>query len=112
MKKDVLVTKHFCDVCGAESESWNCCDHCAKDFCYDCRKKHMVEYTHSVFFSGSSDGRYCLECDNTLAHNGDKRHAAYKVVESLKRENKGFYVDFKERAEAAEKAVKSFSSKR
>jgi hypothetical protein len=108
MKKQMLEIKHFCDICKKESNEWNCCNNCGKNICYECKKTEAKEYTHSVWASGSGDGLYCLQCDQELIVSGNAKHAAYRTIESLKRESNGFYTDFKSRAEKAELKLKSF----
>ena len=109
MIKEVAIKKYFCDICGNDSEKWNACDNCEKSICYDCQKIHMKKYPHSVWASGSGDGQYCNECDAMLSKNGNKRHAAYRLIQSLRNESKGFYEDFKSRADNAEKAIKDLN---
>ena len=109
MIKQTIVAQHFCDVCGKESSAWALCVHCGKNICYDCKPSNAKEYTHSVWASGSGDGMYCLECDAELSKNGNKLHAAYRLIKSLKNESNGFYADFKARADKAEQTIKSLS---
>lgn len=78
--------------------------------CYDCKKKHGVEYNHAVYFSGSNDGFYCKPCDATLACNRtDKRHNAYEAIVLLKEELHTWNKQFKKRQEKAEELVRSFA---
>ena len=109
MIKEVTISKYFCDICGKGAEQWNSCDNCGKSICYDCQPSRMKRYAHAVSASGSGDGQYCVECDAMLTTNGDKRHAAYRLIQSLRNESKGFYDDFKSRADAAEKAIKEIN---
>jgi len=105
MKKEVMVEKTFCDVCGKEASGYQKCMSCGKDLCYDCYKTSAVGYTHGVHFGGSGDGIYCLECDEKLLKSGDKLHAAYRVIKSLRNEVSGFYADFEKRAKEAEERL-------
>lgn len=107
MKKTITVEQSFCDVCGQESSGYTTCDSCGKDFCYECKKTEAIEYAHAVFFSGSGDGLYCIDCDAKLRQNGDKKHAAYRAIQSLRHENKAWSEDFKKRAENAMDRLKA-----
>jgi len=95
-----------CDGCGAKAQYGIACDSCAKDFCFECGRTKVKEYPHSVHCSGSGDARYCIECDQRLAREGDKRQAKYLVIERLRNESKAYWDDFKRRADAAEQAIK------
>ena len=107
MIKQVLISQHFCDVCEKESYQWSLCTNCGKNICHNCQPANAKNYTHSVWTSGSGDGMYCLECDAELAKNGNKLHAAYRLIQSLRNESNGFYADFKDRADKAEETIKS-----
>ncbi len=108
MKKIVSKQTHFCDMCGKEDDYPHVCMNCGKEMCYDCRKKHGVEYTQGVHFSGSGDGYYCKECDLKLTTNGkDKLHAAYRAITSLRLENKAYWNNFEKRSKEAESTLQS-----
>ena len=107
MKKQVMVEKAFCDVCGKEASGYSNCIICGKEFCYECGDKESIEYRHSTCCSGSGDGRYCLECDKNAMKSGDKLHAAYRQILSLRNEASGFYSDYNERSKKAEETLKA-----
>ena len=109
MKKQVTVEQSFCDVCGKEASGYKKCDCCGKEFCHDCRKVEAKEYAHSVHCSGSG-GLYCLECDNKLRGGDDKLHTAYRKIEALRNEAKGWSDDFRKRCDRAESEVKELIS--
>ena len=104
MKETVSVEQIKCDFCG--EDAWNGCLHCGKDICYECRKTHAKEYSHGVYVGGSGDGVYCNDCDNELKRGNNPLHAAYRKIEALKNEAKGFYAGFKVRSEEAERVLK------
>ena len=86
MKKKVTIEKDFCDVCGKEASGYTKCDSCGKELCYECGETELKEYNHAVHFQGSSNGKYCHECDAKLLANGDKKHAAYRKIAALRNE--------------------------
>lgn len=106
MKKTVQKEISVCDICGSEQE-WliQHCDNCDKAICYECRSKRgaMVEYRHGIHTGGSGDGNFCLECDDKLTKSPTPMFAAFKAIERLRTEERAWYADFKERANAAEK---------
>ena len=102
MKKEVTIVKSFCDTCGKEASSYSNCDHCGKELCYDCAKLELKDYKHAVSFSGSGDGSYCLACDAELIVTGNRKHSAYRKIESLRNEAASFYADHAKRAKKAE----------
>lgn len=106
MKKTVEKETTFCDVCGKEYPYCDVCLSCGKEVCHECAKTEGVEYKHSVWASGSGDGFYCNECDSKLKKTGDKLHAAYRKIVSLRNEQEGFYKDFKARGDKAEADLK------
>ena len=106
MKKTVAVEKATCDVCG-EDAPYGECDECGRDYCYDCRKTRTKEYPHSVYCTGSGDGRYCIECDAALIREGDEKHKAYRQIAFLRAEADLWGTNFKQRYEAAEKTLKA-----
>lgn len=93
MKKKVTIEQVFCDFCGKPAGHVKCIS-CGKDFCYDCLDLNAVEYKHSVYFSGSGDGTYCLTCNEEKLMNGDPLHRAYRKIQSLRNELTGFQEDF------------------
>lgn len=106
MKKSVQCNKVLCDECGKETYGAVCLL-CGKDWCYDCEKLHVVEYTHAVYFHGSGDGHYCKGCDSKLLLSGkDKLHNAYRGIERLKLELEAWSKDFERRKTEAENALK------
>lgn len=107
MKKTIQKEVHLCDKCGAEESYMNACRTCDTEMCYECWQKHGKEYAHGVHVRGSGDGYYCNPCDAKLTKSGaDKRHAAYRVIESLRSELKSWFDDFQRRQTKAEKALK------
>lgn len=102
MKKLVTIEKTFCDVCGKEASGYCNCDCCKKELCRECSETELREYKHGVYCSGSDDGSYCNDCDAKLRANSDKKHAAYRKIEALRNEARGWSEDFKKRADAAE----------
>lgn len=108
MKKMIQTEVIVCDKCGAQESYMNECMTCGTEFCYECWKKHGKEYSHGVYLRGSGDGYYCNPCDAKLTKSGaDKRHSAYRVIESLRSELEAWTTDFKGRQEKAEKALKT-----
>jgi hypothetical protein len=123
--KQVTKETKVCDVCGSDNNSvlevieckrcvvavWTHCLLCGRDYCFDCAKDHVVDYKHGVHFSGGGDGTYCLSCDASLARSGtSKLHTAYLKIKQLRAEEAGWYRDFKERTDIAEKRVKDLFS--
>ncbi len=108
MKKVVSKEMNFCDVCTGESNQWDVCQSCGKNICHKCKPANAKEYGHSVYCSVSGAGLYCLECDQRLTKAGNKKHRAYKLIESLRNENRGFNEEFQKRATEAESELKSF----
>jgi len=106
MKKIVQKEVQICDQCGKETYCEKCFK-CGVEHCYECRKKFGVKYTHAVYLSGSGDGYYCTDCNNLLLKNGnDPLHTAYYNIFTLINESRGFYNDFKIRADKAEAVIK------
>lgn len=108
MKKTISKETHFCDKCGKEYAYPDRCERCGMECCYECAEKHMHKYTHAVHFSGSGDAYYCNACDTVAASNGDKKHAAYRRIASLKAESMAWSKDFTRRTEEAQEAIKPF----
>lgn len=108
MNKTVEKTVTFCDSCECEVGYSHKCACCGIEMCYDCAKKKMVKYTHSVWFQGSDDGEYCLKCDSVLTESqNDALHNAYVKIRNLRNEQKAWGDDFKNRAEAVGKEVET-----
>jgi len=106
MKRQVMVEKAFCDVCGKEASGYQECIVCGKEFCYDCREIAAIKYNHGVCFSGSGDALYCHECDKKALENGDKLHSAYRRIAALWNESAGYWADFEKRTKKAEEELK------
>lgn len=107
MKRTISKEVVCCDKCYTEIGYSNPCMSCGAELCYECKKKHGVEYNHAVYFSGSGDGFYCNPCDVKLTKSGkDKRHNAYLAVKSLRDELEAWSVNFKSRQLVAEDVVK------
>lgn len=112
MKRVEQVETEYCDICESGTAGYLHCMGCGKAICFECRQTRAKEYPHAVFFSGSCDGLYCMECDARLAKNGDQLHAAYRQIERLRDENRGWAEDFKKRSDTAEERVKALQPKR
>jgi hypothetical protein len=106
MKQVIQQEISVCDVCTTGRACYEPCIECGKEVCYDCKKIHGKTYHAGVSWSGSGDGYYCAECDASMRANGDKRHRAYRAIESLRAEAEGFYSSFKTRTAEAELEVK------
>jgi len=106
MKKLIEIEQTFCDFCGRD-DCHDKCLGCGKDICYTCKKIEAKEYRHAVYCSGSGDGTYCHGCDLEKRKSGDKLHAAYRMIESLRNEMEGFSVNFKHRSDKAEAEIKA-----
>lgn len=102
MKRKVWVEVSFCDICGREASGHYTCGNCGKEYCYACGKTELKEYRHVAHGQGTGDICYCHECDAKLLVNGSKEHAAYRKIESLRNEEKGWYEDFAKRYKEAE----------
>lgn len=112
MKTTKSVEVDLCDLCGKEAEWSSACLHCGKVYCYDCRKLHMVEYTHAVYCSGSGDGDYCRDCDTKLKKKGtNELHSAYLAIHLLKAEQEGYYKLFEKRRAEVEGNLKRLQDK-
>jgi hypothetical protein len=106
MKKTISEEVAICDVCKTNRGTSKCM-RCGSDSCYDCEKVHMVTYYHGISVRGYGDGHYCYECDSALrASNDDSLHRAYRTLTAIKSEMDRAYADMRERAEAAEDAVR------
>jgi hypothetical protein len=107
MKKTKTVETIVCDVCETRGAYKTCLGGCGKYICWECKSEGRAkEYAHAVYFSGSGDGTYCLECDKRLTAEGQPLHAAYRVVGHLRDEMKRWGDDFKIRADKAEANLK------
>ena len=100
----------ICDICGSDNMVFSHCDNCAKDYCYECAKTHGKTYQHGVYCGGSGDAYYCTECASALRKFGDRRLAAYQVIQDLRAEEVRWSDDFRARQKAAEKTVMEFDT--
>lgn len=112
MKTEKTCAVIQCDICATDKNVYRRCLNCCQDMCFDCFKIHGVKYSHSVNFSGSDDGEYCLKCDIALSKSGDELHSAYLKVAALRAEEDGWYADFKERCKMAESRIKELRNER
>lgn len=108
--KTVLKEIKVCDLCSSERDTFYKCTGCGKDICYACKEAVVVEYPHAVYFSGSMDGLYCPQCDDRLTL--DPLHIAYRKIAKLRREATAFNEDLRQRADAAESALKAILCER
>lgn len=113
MKKTIKKEVLFCDVCKKEMDyCTNRCLICGKEVCYDCAKEHVTTFHHAVHFSGSSDGRYCIEC---LSKPIPTEHIpllnAYRNIVALRNESEAWSKDFEARGESAEATIKKLQEK-
>jgi hypothetical protein len=107
MKKKINKEVILCDSCEKEVDYAQRCDCCGIELCYECGVDMMVDYSHSVYCSGSSDGKYCHSCDTKLSKSREnKLHNAYVKIRSLRNEQEAWYIDFKKRSDNAEKNAK------
>jgi hypothetical protein len=110
MKRTQTTEVEICDFCEEQQASSHTkCMGCGKAICYDCRKTRAKEYNHAVYFQGSGDGLYCLECDKRLTATGDPLHAAYRVIGYLRDESKAWGEAFKVKIDKAEANLKRLS---
>ncbi|MFA6064002.1 MAG: hypothetical protein WC736_15545 [Gallionella sp.] len=112
MKKKEMVERIGCDFCGGEAHALDRCLLCGQDICWDCKKTKAREYHHAVYFSGSGDGTYCLDCDAKLRKSNDPLHSAYRAIEGLRNEYQGWVEDFDKRKKEAEARLKALRPKR
>ena len=112
MKQIREIEVYECDICERKAHSWNKCLLCGIDLCYDCIKSKAKQYNHSVNFSGSGDGIYCLPCDNKARKTDDPLHSAYLLIEGLRNEESGWCEDFKKRSKKAEATLQTLINKR
>lgn len=110
MRKKVTEEQNCCDFCG-KADCYEKCLGCGKDVCHDCQKKQGIEYRHGVYFSGSGDGFYCFPCDSVARQTKDPMHAAYLLIQRLRDELNGWSKDFRERQQAAEKALEKLQGR-
>ncbi len=107
MKVEKTVTMDICDICKGDSYKWNECFSCVKNICYKCKDNVAHEYKHGIYVSGSENGLYCNECDTRLREsNNNRKHKAYRAVESLRREAEGWNRDFDLRCKKVEEELK------
>jgi hypothetical protein len=103
MKKTVTKEVDCCDECGGEVRYASPCMKCGAVYCYDHSERLTISLTHSVFCSGSGDGKYCKKCAAVLEATGvNELFNSYMAIAELRREQERFYKDFKRRADAAE----------
>ena len=102
MKKKVMREVNFCDFCDAE-DCYYSCNVCGKHVCYDCKKIYTIEYSHSVYCSGSGDGLYCNECDSKT---NDTLIRAYRKIKALRNEIEGWNAQFQIKKTQAESELK------
>jgi len=105
LKKILPKEVHICDGCGKE-EYCHACIGCGVEYCYDCRKKLMVEYKHSVYASGTGDGDFCLKCNSTPPPKVRDLLYAYYTIKNLKSEEDSWHKDFRKRSDMAEEILK------
>jgi hypothetical protein len=89
MKKTVVreVSVKICDACGAEEgkcDYFSECIRCGKHYCYQCRKRWVIEYKPGVYHSGTFDGSYCVDCDRAAFSEGDALNLAYREIMALR----------------------------
>jgi len=106
MKRVIEKEVTICDKCNKETYVRKCLK-CGVEHCWDCRQTEGVEYTHSVWSSGSGDGYYCNKCDTELKKtHSDKLHSAYLTIEDLGIEYNSFIENYDKRAKTAESVIK------
>lgn len=107
MKKVIEKQISVCDVCLKEDVYVRACLNCGKEMCWECQKKSGVEYSGSVYFSGSGDGFYCTDCNRELSSKANNPiHNAYKHILRIKEEHKAWSDNFEERRKQAEQALR------
>lgn len=104
MKVTKTIEVNICDVCKEKEAYSPPCSGCGKDFCYDCRKTHAVEYPCGVYHTGSGDRLYCIPCDAEAKHN--PLHIAYAALKSLRNENEEYSKSFEMRRKNVEAELK------
>lgn len=105
MLKTVEQEAAFCDFCGKKTDAYYHCDVCGKHHCYDCRQKHIVEYPHSVYCSGSGDMVVCKgECDDKFV--ATAIGMAYLEISRLRREQAAISETFDAKCKAATERAK------
>lgn len=105
MKKVIDKEVHFCDKCGKEMEYPSNCMGCNKEYCYDCSKTEFVRYSHAIFFQGSGDGKFCIECNATPPDRLVKLMVLYRKIKALTAEYNEWWKDFELRHKAVEKEL-------
>lgn len=111
MTREKTITVTVCNNCGDDISYPEPCLQCGKNYCHDCSKSMVVDYSHGVYVCGSGDGRYCKTCDRRLreAEGSEPLHAAYIAIEDLKREQLQWGKSFEERRKNAEAHLASFA---
>ena len=115
MKKTIQVEAIVCDKCGDGRDLHSCysCLNCGMDMCYGCLEKYGIKYSYAVYFSGSGDGYYCINCDNKLKTSGkDELWNAYFRIHLLKKKSERFGKNFQFLAKQAEKDVEKIKNER
>lgn len=97
--QSVEIEVFTCDVCGGRCDYQTTCLLCGKDLCDKCR----IELPYSLNYSGSYDGKYCQEC--IASNTSDDLLQAYKQMNSLKREVKGFWAEIEPKAKELTKFI-------
>jgi len=109
MIKTVTKEVHCCDLCGTESSYIQACENCGAEYCLDHYREHLISYPHSMYCSGSGDGRYCKKCIETLTARKDPRLMAYLAIQDLRAEADANDKAFRLRVQAAEDRIKLYS---
>lgn len=109
IKREVEIT--LCEGCGKDVDYPHGCIRCGKVYCWECVKQFGVEYQHSVYSSGSGDGRYCIPCDTYLMNHPQPLHSAYLCIANLRAKHRRMYEDFANEATLAEGQLKSLQEK-
>lgn len=112
MKKSVTREATFCDHCGKEQSWADECMNCGKVCCHDCEKKGlMVEFRHSLTFSGSGDGHFCPGCAINPKPALRPLVAAYQRLDLLGKQSESFWKQLREEQAGAEAEVKNLYQK-
>ncbi len=106
MKQMVEKQVTFCDGCKEEVYAYPCLV-CGTEYCHECKKTHMTEFHHAVFFSGSEDGQYCNTClSKPIPKEHQAKLAVYRKITALRAEHTAWSKDFRDRTKTAEAALK------
>lgn len=112
MKKTIEQECTFCDSCAEQITYPHTCDHCGKEYCYECSKDKTIALNHAVYFEGTGDGCYCKGCANALVEKKDPRMMAFLKIRDLRVEQEKWGVDFERRRKQAEEEVKRLQPSR